>query len=85
MRVGPGCLFWIAVSVILSVVLTVLLNLPFLLSGYSHDRNRLAGRKPMIGWGRGNRRGCCVVVPVGCLTTLALILLLSGLAVAKLL
>jgi hypothetical protein len=39
----------------------------------------------MIGWGRGNRRGCCVVVPVGCLTTLALILLLSGLAVAKLL
>ena len=26
-RVGSGCLFWIAVSVILSVTLTVLLNL----------------------------------------------------------
>jgi hypothetical protein len=32
-RVGPGCLFWIAVSVVLSVVLTILLNLPFLLCG----------------------------------------------------
>ncbi len=34
---------------------------------------------------RGESRGCCVVVPVGCLTYVALILLLSGLAVAKLL
>jgi hypothetical protein len=25
--VGPGCLFWIAVSVVLSVALTVVLNL----------------------------------------------------------
>jgi hypothetical protein len=31
-RVGPGCLFWIVVSVVLRVVLTILLNLPFLLS-----------------------------------------------------
>ena len=39
----------------------------------------------MIGWGRGNRRGCCVVVPIGCLTSIVLILLFSGLAVAQLL
>ncbi len=36
----------------------------------------------MIRWGRGNRRGCCVVVPIGCLTSVALILLFSGLAFA---
>jgi hypothetical protein len=37
----------------------------------------------MIRWGRGsNRGGCCVVVPIGCLTSVALILLLSGLAFA---
>ena len=37
----------------------------------------------MIRWGRGNNRGgCCVVVPIGCLTSVALILLFSGLAVA---
>ena len=37
----------------------------------------------MIRWGRGsNRGGCCVVVPIGCLTSAALILLFSGLAVA---
>ena len=33
MRVGPGCMFWLAVSVVLSGALTVLLNLPFLFSG----------------------------------------------------
>lgn len=33
MRAGPGCMFWLAVSVVLSVALTVLLNLPFLFSG----------------------------------------------------
>lgn len=32
-RVGPGCLFWIAVSVVLSVILTILLNIPFLFAG----------------------------------------------------
>jgi hypothetical protein len=37
----------------------------------------------MIGWGRGNRRGCCVVVPVGCLMTGVPVLLFSGLAVAR--
>lgn len=36
----------------------------------------------MIRWGRGNRGGCCVVVPVGCVTSVVLILLFSGLAVA---
>ena len=39
----------------------------------------------MFGWGRGNRRGCCVVVPVGCLMSVAPILVLSGPAVARLL
>ena len=37
----------------------------------------------MIRWGRGNRRGCCVVVPAGCLMTTAPILVFSGLAVAR--
>jgi hypothetical protein len=41
----------------------------------------------MFGWGRRNRqgRGCCVVVPVGCLLSVMLLLLFSGLAVAQLL
>jgi hypothetical protein len=26
-RVGPGCLFWIVISIVLSVALTVILNL----------------------------------------------------------
>ena len=37
----------------------------------------------MFGWGRGNRRGCCVVVPVGCLFSVLLVLLVSALAVAR--
>jgi hypothetical protein len=37
----------------------------------------------MFGWGRGNSRGCCVVVPVGCLFFVLLVLLVSGLAVAR--
>ena len=38
----------------------------------------------MIRWGRGsNRGGCCVVVPIGCLTSVALIPLFSGLAFAN--
>ena len=36
----------------------------------------------MIRWGRGSNRGGCCVVPIGCLTSVALILLFSGLAVA---
>jgi hypothetical protein len=39
----------------------------------------------MFRWGRGNRRGCCVVVPIGCLLSVLLVLLVSGLAVAQLL
>ncbi len=41
----------------------------------------------MFRWGRRNRqgRGCCVVVPVGCLMSVMLILLFAGLAVAQLL
>ncbi len=34
---------------------------------------------------RDNSGGCCIVIPIGCLTSVALVLLLSGLAVAKLL
>ncbi|HVF02339.1 MAG TPA: hypothetical protein VNA27_13525 [Rubrobacteraceae bacterium] len=34
---------------------------------------------------RGESRGCCIVIPVGCLMTLALTVLLSGVALAKLL
>jgi hypothetical protein len=34
---------------------------------------------------RDDSGGCCIVIPIGCLTSVALILLLSGLAVAKLL
>ena len=39
----------------------------------------------MIRWGRGNRRGCCVVVPVGCLFSVVLVVLVSGAAMAALL
>ena len=39
----------------------------------------------MFRWGRGNRRGCCVIVPFGCLMSLLLIVLLCGIAVAELL
>ena len=39
----------------------------------------------MIRWGRRDRGGCCVVVPVGCLTSMVLIFLFSGLALARLL
>ena len=38
----------------------------------------------MLRRGRGNRRGCCVVVPVGCLMSVLLVLLLSGAAIAQL-
>ncbi len=40
----------------------------------------------MIRWGRGSRqgRGCCIVVPIGCLLSVMLILLFSGLALARL-
>ena len=37
----------------------------------------------MFGWRRGNGRGCCVVVPIGCLFSVLLVLLVSGLAVAR--
>jgi len=41
----------------------------------------------MIRWGRGSNqsRGCCIVVPIGCLMSVMLILVFSGLAVAQLL
>jgi hypothetical protein len=39
----------------------------------------------MFRWGRGNSRGCCIVVPVGCLLSGTTVLLLSGMAVAKML
>ena len=39
----------------------------------------------MIRWGRRDRGGCCVVVPVGCLLSVAPLLLLAGLALARLL
>jgi hypothetical protein len=40
----------------------------------------------MIRWGRGKSqgRGCCTVVPIGCLMSVMLILVFSGLAVALL-
>lgn len=37
----------------------------------------------MFPWRRGNSRGCCVVVPVGCLFSVLMVLLVSGLAVAR--
>lgn len=39
----------------------------------------------MFGRRRGDSRGCCVVVPIGCLLTVVLALTFSGLAVAGLL
>jgi hypothetical protein len=41
----------------------------------------------MIRWGRGRSqgRGCCIVVPIGCLVSVMLFLVFSGLAVARLL
>ena len=36
----------------------------------------------MFGWRRGNRRGCYVVMPIGCLLAVLLVLLVSGLAIA---
>ena len=39
----------------------------------------------MIGWGRGNRRGCCVVMPLGCLLPALLVLLLFAVVIAGLL
>ena len=39
----------------------------------------------MFGWRRGNSRGCCIIVPIGCLLTAMLVLTFSGLAVAGLL
>lgn len=38
----------------------------------------------MFRWRRGNSRGCCVVVPIGCLLTVLLAVTFSGLAVAAL-
>lgn len=37
----------------------------------------------MIPWRRGNSRGCCVVVPIGCLMSVMLILTVAGLAAAR--
>ena len=39
----------------------------------------------MVRWGRGRSRGCCVVVPIGCLMDVTPILAFSGLALARLL
>lgn len=39
----------------------------------------------MFPWRRGNQRGCCVVIPIGCLMSLLLVMLVAGVAVAKLL
>ncbi len=39
----------------------------------------------MIRWGRGNSRGCCVVVPIGCLFSVLFVVLISGAAMAALL
>jgi hypothetical protein len=41
----------------------------------------------MIRWGRGRSqgRGCCIVVPIGCLFSLTVILLCSGLALVQIL
>ena len=42
-------------------------------------------RTQMIRWGRSQGRGCCVVVPIGCLMSVMMILLFAGLAMAQLL
>jgi hypothetical protein len=39
----------------------------------------------MFRWGGARGRGCCIVVPIGCLLSVLLILVFSGLAVARLL
>lgn len=39
----------------------------------------------MFRWRGRQGRGCCIVVPIGCLMSVILILLFSGLAVAQLL
>ena len=41
----------------------------------------------MIRWGRGRSQGwgCCIIVPIGCLLSVMLILVFSGLAFAQLL
>jgi hypothetical protein len=41
----------------------------------------------MIRWGRGRSqgRGCCIVVPIRCLMSVMLILVFSGLTLARLL
>ncbi len=38
----------------------------------------------MIRWGQGERRGCCVVIPVGFLLSVLLVLMFTGLTIAKL-
>jgi hypothetical protein len=38
----------------------------------------------VVRWGRGRSRGCCVVVPIGCLMGVTPILAFSGLALARL-
>jgi hypothetical protein len=35
-------------------------------------------------WRRGNSRGCCIVLPVGCLVSGTTTLVLAGVAVARL-
>jgi hypothetical protein len=37
------------------------------------------------GRGRSQGRGCCIVVPIGCLFSVMLIVVFSGLALARLL
>jgi hypothetical protein len=37
------------------------------------------------GRGRSQSRGCCIIVPVGCLMSVLVILVFSGLALAQLL
>ena len=39
----------------------------------------------MFRWGGNQGRGCCIVVPIGCLLSVMLILLFSGPAAAQLL
>jgi hypothetical protein len=38
----------------------------------------------MIRWGRGNRRGCCVVIFIGCLFSVLIVISPTGLAVVQL-
>ena len=37
----------------------------------------------MLPWRRGNSRGCCVVVPIGCLMYVMLILTVAGLVITR--